>query len=310
MPRYPNCISQYLASVGYQVLIGTRSGAVNRPAWLGQGGLVKLDLNSDAGLEHTCRQVDAVVHLAALNEIDSAVDPVAAFQTNTVGTYRLVRAAGKAGVKRLIYFSTAHVYGAPLRGCLTEDVVPMPVHPYAYTHRAAEDVVLAAHQRELPAALVFRLSNAFGAPERAEVNRWTLLVNDLCRQAVVEQSLNLKSDGSQLRDFITLDDVTRATAHALEMDVAACGNGLFNLGGDLSLSVLAMTERIAVCYERLFGKRLQIVRPVAVGGNPIETLIYSVDKLKATGFALRGEIDRELSQMLQFCREHFGLTNR
>jgi len=73
--------------------------------------------------------------------------------------------------------------------------VPRPVHPYAITHHAAEDFVLAAHDEKRLMGYVIRLSNGFGAPAHAGVDRWTLLVNDLCRQAVQTRQLILRSAG-------------------------------------------------------------------------------------------------------------------
>ena len=68
-------------------------------------------------------------------------------------------------------------------------VLPLPDIPYAITHRAAEDFTLMFASRGKLDARVVRLSNAFGAPAHGSVDRWTLLVNDLCRQAVETKKL-------------------------------------------------------------------------------------------------------------------------
>jgi UDP-glucose 4-epimerase len=111
--------------------------------------------------------------------------------------------------------STTHVYG-PQVGRLEETTLPAPRHPYATSHRAAEDAVLAASGNFT--AMVLRLSNGFGAPTHAQANCWTLLVNDLCRQAVTDCTLRLRSAGLQHRDFIPLADVTRIVDHMLHLD--------------------------------------------------------------------------------------------
>ena len=117
--------------------------------------------------------MDAIVHLAAMNEMDCARDPAAALEVNTALTLRLLNAAVAAGVRRFVYLSTAHVYGAPLRGHIDERALPRPVHPYAITHRAAEDFVLAAFDAGRIEGVVLRLSNGVGAPAHAAVDRWT-----------------------------------------------------------------------------------------------------------------------------------------
>ena len=122
------------------------------------------------------------------------------------------------GVPRFLYFSTAHVYGSSLEGTITEQTCPRNLHPYATSHLAGEQAVLEAAQRGAIRGVVFRLSNAFGAPVSSEVNCWMLLVNDLCRQAVTTGELALRTAGLQLRDFVTLEDVTRAVLHVLQRD--------------------------------------------------------------------------------------------
>src|ERR1041385_3632743 len=228
----------------FTLLLGTRNPALPKPAWLKEGSVVPLDVTSERALPDLGKKVRFVLHLAAMNEIESARDPAAAVTVNTLGTLKLVQAAERAGVERFVYFSTAHVYGAPLAGTISEATLARPVHPYAITHRAAEDFVLAAHDRKAMGGLVLRLSNAFGAPIGPEVNRWTLLVNDLCRQAVATRKMVLQSAGLQKRDFVTLSDVARAVLHCLGLEPGPCGNGLFNLGGDKAMSILEMTRLV------------------------------------------------------------------
>ena len=226
-------IAEYLSRDNALFLsIGTRRDEIVVRDWIENGDVVQMDLASKNSLEDACAGVRHVIHLAGLNEIDSAKDPEKALAINGHGTLRLLRASEKAGVERFIYFSTAHVYGAPLEGRITEQTVPRPVHPYAITHRVAEDFVLAAHDSGSLTGIVLRLSNAFGAPNSPYANRWTLIVNDLCRQAVRSGRLTLRSSGLQKRDFITLEDVGKAVAHFLRLQRSECGDGLFNLGGE------------------------------------------------------------------------------
>lgn len=288
--------------------LGTRRSPTALPSWVKGIKTVPLDILSDESVEQACKGVRCVVHLAAVNEIECVKDPQGALAVNTAGTLRVLRGAQAAGVERFIYLSTAHVYASPLTGVITEECVPRPLHPYAITHRAAEDFVLAAHDTARLTGIVLRLSNGFGAPVDPGVDRWTLLVNDLCRQAVSTGKLVLRSSGLAQRDFITLEDVSRAVAHFIELPVQACGNGLFNLGGEASMSVLAMAERISARCEAVLGFKPQIERP-APSSEEISgagTLDYRIDKLKSTGFTLKGSIDAELDATLRLCNDAFG----
>jgi UDP-glucose 4-epimerase len=294
------------ATPGNTVRITTRRGECPPVPWLAPGGCLRMDLGDDRSMAAACEGVDTVVHLAALNENESAADPRKALLVNGGGTLRLLEAATGAGVGRFLYFSTAHVYGAPLAGRITEATLPAPVHPYAITHRVAEDFVLAAGRRGSLEGMVVRLSNGIGAPALPTADRWTLVGNDLCRQAVTDRALRLKTPGLQERDFIPLSDVVRGTAHLLGLDRRSMGDGLFNLGGECSMTILALAQLIRDRCGPVLGYTPALHAPPA-GGEPMGgPLVYSIDRLKATGFRLEGRIEDEIDATLAFSREHFG----
>ncbi len=276
------------------------------PGWLPQAETASMDVLEPDSLSAAMTDVQAVVHLAAMNENECVADPGRALLINTLGTLNVLQVAIDAGVQQFIYFSTAHVYGAPLVGDITEQTLPRPIHPYAITHHAAEDFVLAAHDQKKITGIVVRLSNGFGAPTHPDVDRWTLLVNDLCRQAVQTRKLVLRSTGLQQRDFITLTDVGRAVRHMLGLSQVECGDGLFNLGGDNSLSVWDMVQKISRRCEITLGYLPGIERPVPHPDEQAATLSYRSDRLQKTGFTLQGNLDEEIDRTLLVCAQTWG----
>lgn len=290
----------------FHLRLGTRQPLAHRPTWPEAVEIVPLDLLSQDDLNSACRGVRYVIHLAALNEIDSLANPEAALSVNGLGSLKLLEAAKQAGVERFIYFSTAHVYGTPLAGVITEQSLPRPNHPYAITHRVAEDFVLAAHDQKAIQGIVLRLSNGFGAPASVSANRWTLIANDLCRQAVTTGKLVLKSSGLQWRDFITLSDVVRSVQHLLNLPAAACQDGLFNLGGECALRIINLAQHIARRASSFLGFTPPIQRPEPGPNQTFQPLEYRIDKLKSTGFTLSRNIDEEIDATLHFCQEVFG----
>jgi UDP-glucose 4-epimerase len=295
-------IAQHLVRRGRsQVIVGTR-GAPGLIDWLPDATIAQTDWQSDESLRDACRSVAALVHLAGMNSADCATDPVEALALNAVGTARLLRAALAAGVRRFIYVSTAHIYGSPLRGVITESTLPANVHPYAASHKAAEDCVRFMHERRMLEGIVVRLSNSFGAPANPAANCWMLLVNDLCRQAVERGKLVLQSSGLQRRDFVALTDVCWAVEHLLEMEAGSLGDGLFNLGGAWAPTVLEMAERVASCAEHSGARRPEISRPQASAQEQAGALEFRIDKLLRSGFALQADADAEITATLKFCQ--------
>jgi UDP-glucose 4-epimerase len=293
-------VAQSLHGQGDFVILGSRRAQAH-PSWLATADVVVMDWMSMDSLVAACHGVDAIVHLAAMNHAECLHDPVAALEVNGVNTVRLVEAAKIAGVGRFIYFSTAHIYGAPLAGYIDEGALPRCLHPYATSHRAAEDVVLAANDKL--SSIVLRLSNGFGRPAHAKVNSWMLLVNDLCLQAVTKGCMTLRSSGLQKRDFITLHDVGAAVSHILDLPNTKIGNGLFNIGSGESMRVIEMAELIQSRCSVLLGFTPDIVRPAPHEHELNSDFSYVIDKLLATGFVLSGNPRAEIDGTLIMCNE-------
>jgi len=299
-------VAQHLAKrEDLQVLLGTRV-QTPPPEWLPSAITVQTDWFSDASLKQACAGVDSVLHLAAMNETDCAANPVDALLANGVATARLLQIAVDEGVGRFVYLSTAHVYGSALSGVVTEQTLPRPQHPYATSHRAGEDSVLAAHDYGRIAGCIVRLSNGFGAPAHAGVNRWTLLVNDLCRQAVQQQCLELRSAGLQMRDFVTLHDTARALSHIIDLDPDQLGNGIFNVGGESSRRVIDFVHEIATRCSAVLGFTPDIVIPPNANEAYGNSYKYEIGKIKATGFTLEDRGQAEIDATLQLCHSAFG----
>ena len=111
----------------------------------------------------------------------------------------------------------------------------------------------------------------------------------------------INSSGKQHRNFISLHDVAATVDHFLYAIPDKWADGLFNLGGDSSLSITDVANKIAKVYERKYGKSI----PIEIAGNdngeihsPVH---FSIDKLKKTGFHLAGKMEKEIEQTLLLC---------
>jgi UDP-glucose 4-epimerase len=291
------------AEPGYELTLTTRRAAL--PQLPFRAAIQPLDWSRDAELERLCDGHDAIVHLAGMNAADSARSPVEALQFNGVDTARLVRAAAHRKVRRFIYLSTAHVYGSMLRGRVDESTATAPRHPYGSSHRAGEDAVRLTALEGGMERVVVRLSNVFGAPSDPQVDCWSLVTNDLCRQAATQHRAILSSRGNQRRDFLPMSEACRALAHLLTMAPAHLGDGVLNVGGQWAPSVFELAQVIRERVAIVLGLEVQIVRGSredSVGGEQLE---YSIAKLLTTGFVPNsGATSKELDELIRFCAEH------
>lgn len=298
-------LAQYLNGNGiFDVRLGTRKAPVS-PPWLQSSAVVQIDWQSTELLAQACSDTDVVIQAAGMNAKDCEKSPEGALEVNGHNTARLLDAAIACGVKRFVYVSTAHVYASPLSGVITELTKTSNPHPYATSHLAGEDAVLSAHRQGLIEGVVVRLSNAFGAPAHNDVQCWTLLVNDICRSAVVRNEIILHSSGQQARNFIAMKDVCRVFFHLMRLRRDQLGNGIFNLGSHWNPTVMEVAYKVRDRVSLLTNKRPEISSLIGDIDSEIHRLDYRSQRLASTGFAecIPGSIDDEIDQLIRFCIE-------
>ena len=289
------------------IVLGTSKEITKTPNWAKSFQIVWLNILDPASIEEAVsNDFHVIIHLAALNEHDSFKNVKSAWETNALGTQSLLSVASEKQIPNFIYFSTFHVY----ENCseiITEESPTNPRHPYAATHRAAEDMVRFFRYYKNMNTLTLRLSNGFGCPMNLEVNRWTLVFNDLCRQVMTTGKMILRSSGRQHRDFISLHDIAASVEHFLFSIPDQWEDGLYNLGGNCSLTISDVANNIASIYEKKYGKPTSIQIMAKDNGEVHRPVQYNIDKLKKTGFQLTGDMQREIEQTLSLCE---NLANR
>ena len=283
------------------IILGTSRKTSEVPGWAKPFQIVQLDIRDQTSIDKAVsNETHTIIHLAALNEHDSFNDIKLAWETNSLGTQSLLSVASQKQVPKFVYFSTFHVYGGHQQ-TITEESPTRPHHPYAATHRAAEDMVRFYQHYKNMDTLTLRLSNGFGYPMDSGINRWTLVFNDLCRQAVTSGKMIVNSSGKQHRDFISLHDVAATVDYFLFKNSGKWGDGLFNLGGDCSFSIIDVANKIASVFEKKYGSTVPIEIQEKDDRNIHHPVRYNIDKLKNTGFRLTGNMDEEIEQTLSLC---------
>lgn len=272
-------------------------------SWLHGTELWQGDLTQPETLRGIGDGVEALVHLAALNEVACSRDPVAALRVNVEGTLNLFEALG-ASLRSAVYVSTFHVYGANGRGVVTEHTVPAPVHPYAATHLMAEQYVgMYARTKGFDAGIV-RLSNGYDAPAHPLVDRWTLLVNNLCREAVEKQRLTLRSSGLQARDFVALEDAAQAIG--LLLSRSSTGIATYNVGGLTTHTALEVARVVQQTYLELRGVPIPLEHPDPKPEEVVESLDFRCKPIQELGYKPTGELAKGVRETLEFCLRHFS----
>ncbi len=202
--------------------------------------LHEVDIASD-DLDPLFDGVDVVFHLAALADIiPSITHPLSYFRTNVNGTLRVMEAARKTGVKRLVYAASSSCYGIPDRYPTSEDADIRPQYPYALTKYLGERTALHWGQVYGVPVVSLRLFNVYG-PRARTTGAYGAVFGVFLAQKLAGEPFTVVGDGSQTRDFTHVGDVVDAFVAAARSEVAG---EVMNVGSGGSYSVNRLVELI------------------------------------------------------------------
>lgn len=268
--------------------------------WLPRHQQVECDLlGPTASITAALAGASAVVHLAGLNEVIAGTDPDRAVH-ETVAMAEAVRAATRAaGVRRVVYVSSVHVYGAHMApgALLHEDLEPAPTSPYARARHLCEELIAADPALD---AVLLRLTNAVGPPADPTIDRWTLVASDLCRSAVLDRTMVLRSTGQQWRDFIALEDACRILLGTLSDDVPP---DTYNLASGRPSTVRSLAELIQDRVELACGWRPALEGPVPTG-DPDEPYTVATERLAGLGLQAELALEDAVDELVDHCVKH------
>ncbi|ACI99925.1 UDP-glucose 4-epimerase GalE [Rhodospirillum centenum] len=247
-----------LAASGYRPVVYDNLSRGQRAAvrW---GPLVVGDLTDRARLDEAFAEwrPSAVIHFAALTYVGESVEKPALYHhVNVGGSRTLVEAATDAGVDRLVFSSTAAVYGTPQRTPIAEDHPLRPINPYGETKLRVEEMLAAAEAASGLRSVALRYFNAAGADpegETGEDHEPETHAIPLAIQAVLGERREFRvfgrdyptPDGTAVRDYVHVMDLAQAHLLALEHLERGGAGTQVNLGTGSGTSVAELLDAVA-----------------------------------------------------------------
>ncbi|MFJ4193659.1 NAD-dependent epimerase/dehydratase family protein [Pseudomonas sp. NPDC089534] len=180
---------------------------------------------ADAALVATAMQgCSAVAHLAAVASVQASVDdPVKTHQSNFIGTLNVCEAMRVAGVKRVLFASSAAVYGNNGEGqAIDEDTPKAPLTPYASDKLAGEHYFDFYRRQHGLEPVIFRFFNIFG-PRQDPSSPYSGVISIFSERAQKGLPITVFGDGEQTRDFLYVEDLVDVLVQAIEKPEAQAG---------------------------------------------------------------------------------------
>jgi UDP-glucose 4-epimerase len=176
--------------------------------------LIEGDIRDDAALARALGGVELVFHQAAIPSVPrSLADPVASHDANATGTLRVLAAAKKAGVRRLVYAASSSAYGDTPTLPKIETMRPMPLSPYAVSKLAGEHYTAVYAGAFGLETVSLRYFNVFG-PRQDPKSEYAAVIPRFVTAALAGQGVTIYGDGTQSRDFCFIDNTVEANLAA------------------------------------------------------------------------------------------------
>ncbi|AHL22451.1 SDR family oxidoreductase [Thermococcus nautili] len=253
--------------------------------------LVKADVRDYEAIAELVSNADYVFHEAAqVSVVESIRDPVFTEEVNVLGTLNILRAL-LDGHGKLIFASSAAVYGDNPNLPLKERERPRPLSPYGVTKATAEEYLRVYHELYGLPVVSLRYFNVFGP--RQSANQYAGVISIFINRALAGEPLVIFGDGKQTRDFIYVKDVVRANILAAE---SRCANGrVFNVATGKQTSILELAMKII----EITGTTSSIIFDKPRPGD-IRHSLADITEIKKLGFEPKWSLEEGLKKTVEW----------
>ena len=236
-----------------------------------------------------CRQVDYVLHLAALISVaESMARPQETAKINVQGTVNVLQAAKQEGVKRVVFSSSAAVYGTRPELPYKENTPIDCQSPYAWSKQAGAELCQLYTKAYGLEAVALRYFNVFG-PGQNPNSAYAAVIAKFMQLAVENKPLGIDWDGLQSRDFVSVKDVVQANLLAATKGIPG---EIYNVASGRTYTLLELADTI----EKVSGRKLERVsRPKRPGD--VHESSADISKITALGYKPSVTLEEGLREM-------------
>ena len=268
-----SAVTRRLVDAGARVtvlddLFTGKADAIPTGASFIQGSVTDVPLVNELVADHSL-----ILHLAARNIIASTANPLDDYATNIGGTLNILMAARASKVDRVVYSSSASVYGNPRTIPINEDDPLWTLSPYAVSKLGGENYCTAFSESHGLRVATVRYSNVYGPGQRPD-NPYAGVVSKFLVEAHAGRPITIHGDGEQTRDYTYIDDAVEATL-AAAVHPRAEGE-VFNVGTGIETSV----NRLAASIGEALGVEIDLRHVDRRDIDNIRRRVVNIEKIR------------------------------
>jgi UDP-glucose 4-epimerase len=289
-------LARLLADEGYEVVVldSLATGYEKNLEGLGGVHLVRGDVRNAALVASLAEGTEVVFHLAAsVGNTRSIERPFEDSEVNVLGTLSVLESARRAGVRKVVYSSSAAIFGELRRLPIDEDHPVEPDSPYGVSKLAAEKHCLAYSRLHRLECVCLRYFNVYGVNQRYDAygNVIPIFVHRMLRGL----PLTIYGDGEQTRDFVNVADVARANLLAARAEGLS---GAFNIASGEGVTI----NRLVAMLGEAFGESLAVDYESPRKGDVLHSRADITAAHAAFGYAPGVGLKEGLRQYIEWAR--------
>lgn len=257
--------------------------------------LHEVDVTTPRALEDLVARIrpDAIIHLAALVSVQESIrDPDLNFRLNVGATQHAAEAARQYGVSRIVFASSAAVYGDATDRPIRESAEKKPISPYGAAKLASEALLLGHAAAFGLTVRCHRYFNVFG-PRQDPASPYSGVISVFERRYREGQRVTIFGDGEQTRDFVSVHDVARANVIAATK--AGIASGVANICTGRATSLLELVE----AFRRHYPQAPEASHAPARSGDILHSVGAPDEAATALGFQADTSVDRGLAELIR-----------
>jgi nucleoside-diphosphate-sugar epimerase len=221
--------------------------------------LVEGDMQSYERVHTAVRGCEVVLHQAALPSVPRSVqDPLTSNATNVTGTLNVLLASRDEGVRRVVFGSSSSIYGANPGLPKHEDMLPLPISPYAVAKLAGEGYCRSFHEVFGLETVSLRYFNVFG-PRQDPLSQYAAVIPNFTTALLAGEPTVVYGDGEQSRDFTYVENVVEGNMLAMEAQGAA--GKVYNVAAGERQSLNELLDRLRALTGTEAEARYEDARP-------------------------------------------------
>lgn len=243
-----------------------------------------------------CENIDVVFHLAGCVGRQKSIDnPILDSEVNLLGTINVLNCMVEQGIKRIVYSSSAAIFGELETSFIDENHPQNADSPYGVSKLAAEKMILAYSEIYDITGICLRYFNIYGVNQRYDVYGNVIPIFAKCIYS--DSSIVIYDDGEQTRDFVNVIDVAQANYLAAISDY---GSRVYNLGSGESLSINKLSELM----QLITGKNVKVIYAPARSAD-VRHCKANINKIKTElNFKITVDLQQGLSEYLLWFKDN------